>query len=152
MEENNPIWDKVKEKIFNQVDLGTFDFENITLNAPLGDHWWKTINENGETCGFAWGDYTSNGFEISLVVGEEYRRDGLGSQIIEELEHIVKCQGVYNMVAIIQSTNPNAVKMIDWLYSKGYKLIFTNTLKTKEFATNLAKRQMVDLELVKELS
>lgn len=98
------------------------------------------------------GDYTSNGFEISLVVGEEYRRDGLGSQIIEELEHIVKCQGVYNMVAIIQSTNPNAVKMIDWLYSKGYKLIFTNTLKTKEFATNLAKRQMVDLELVKELS
>ena len=143
------MWDEEKERIFNQVESGTFD--NIILNAPLGENWWKAINEKDEVCGFGWGMFTSSDFEISIAVDENNRQKSLGTQIIEELEVIARGKGIYKMTALIQATNPIAIKMVEWLYNKGYELYFENVLRSDEFAKNLARKQIIDLELIKEL-
>ncbi|WP_339243074.1 GNAT family N-acetyltransferase [Paenibacillus sp. FSL F4-0243] len=154
VKEENPIWDNEKENIVGNVEVGTFNLENVVVGEELCQEWFKLIDDNVGVLGFGWIDYNNNNFEISVAVHKDYQGSGSGSIIIEELERIAKEKGFNEVRGIVKSSNPNAVKMIEWLYRKNYKAYWMGLQrmepKSQEFAINAVRK--LDIELIKELT
>lgn len=74
--------------------------------------------------------------DIGIVVGKNYRKGGVGSSLLKEIEDCVKQEGYDSMAMIVYSKN---TKMINWMRNKNWKesdelaplLRFTKNLSNK---------------------
>jgi GNAT superfamily N-acetyltransferase len=153
LKENEPIWDLGKERIIRQSPQGTFDLHTV-IGGSLGQEWYKLINDGGVTVAFGWLDIRGDRIEVSLAVDQAYSKLGYGSLIINEMELRAKEMGFNLLAAIVKVTNPSSLRMIKWLYQKGYKVYIPgfngNEPQSEGIAINMARR--MDVELTKHFS
>lgn len=154
IKENEPIWDGDKERIFIGTEPGCFNFNPnaMVLNNRLSDHWWKLQSHDGRVIGYGWINEEKNDAEVSVVVSKEEKCNSkhYGTNILLNLENEAKGIGYNEVIAIVQPENPNASRVIHWLFNNGYVAYGINNQKLSyESACNWIRR--IPITMIKSI-
>lgn len=126
-------------EIFNQVIAsGNVIYQDTLFTAADMSPWFQNKKSKGypvivvevedQVVGFGACDAfrTREGYkttsELAVHLHKDYRGQGLGTQILQELEKKSKAQGIHSMVACIDSGNTGSVRLHERL---GFKTVGT---------------------------
>jgi GNAT superfamily N-acetyltransferase len=118
--EQRPVWDTDKQRIIGSAEPGIFTV-NYEPGASLPGDWWSVLDATSTVVGFGWMDVGWGEAEILLAVAPGARSHGVGSFVLDNLEHEAATRGlnyVYNTVAV---THPARDEVHDWLGVRGYR-------------------------------
>ena len=91
--EDSPTWDADKQRVIGSAPEGAFDHSYTDGDALPGD-WWSARTSDGAVAGYGWLDATWGGdAEILLAVDAASQRQGVGSFVIDRLEHEAASRG-----------------------------------------------------------
>lgn len=116
--EENALWDEDKKRIIGGAPDDIVDIDPVDGEALPG-HWWCAKND-GAVVGYgcldsAWGDA-----EIALVVDTGAQRKGVGSFVLENLEHEAAAQGVNYVYNTVHAKHPKRTEVQGWLKTRGF--------------------------------
>ena len=117
--EADPRWDDDKARIVGGAPVGAFALGSFGKGDSLPGSWWRATGD-GRTLGFGWMDQTWNGAEILLAVDPAQSRSGLGTYILDRLEHEASLRGLNYMFNVVRPTHPERAKITAWLESRGF--------------------------------
>ena len=120
--EQNPVWDKDKRWIVGEAPAGVFDsrYRELEDGALVPGEWWRAV-QDGKTVGFGWLDVVWGDAEILLATDREARGQGVGTFILEHLEHEAHAQGLNYLTNIVRPTHPDGEAITAWLSKRGFK-------------------------------
>jgi GNAT superfamily N-acetyltransferase len=85
----------------------------------LGGDWWR-VEAEGKTIGYGWMDATWGDAEISLVVDPRERGRGVGTYVLEHLEHEAKERGLYYLYNEVAPSHPENDAVKQWLHGRNF--------------------------------
>lgn len=119
--EENPVWDKDKERVIGGAPAGALDLHPEPGAPVLGD-WWFVAGEDGCVVGYGWLDATWGGdAEIQLAVDPARQQEGIGGFILGRLEHQAAERGINYVYNTVRATHPYRDEVYDWLAVRGYR-------------------------------
>lgn len=129
--ESNPVWDINKDRIIG-VERDSFSIGDVQIDAYLPYYWWRLDDDNTqEVLGYGWITVyeEEDKSEFSLCVSQVHRREGLGDQILTNLEQqIIDRDFPRNIIANVYGDNPNAISIMQLLERKGYRSIWPSEM------------------------
>lgn len=117
--ESNPRWDADKQRIVGGSPAGTFALGPFAAGDSVPGTWWRAAGD-GKTVGYGWMDQTWNGAEVLLAVDASARRAGVGTYILDRLEHEAASRGLNYMFNVVRPTHPQREAVTAWLESRGF--------------------------------
>ena len=117
--EAEPRWDADKARIVGGAPPGAFALGPFAIGDSLPGTWWRVGGE-GRVMGYGWMDQTWNGAEILLAVDPSGSRAGVGTYILDRLEHEAAARGLNYMFNVVRPTHPDRAKTTAWLESRGF--------------------------------
>ncbi len=119
--EADPRWDADKQRVIGSAPAGVFDLA-YTADAGLPGDWWVARTADGTAVGYGWLDATWGGdAEILLAVDAAAQGEGVGSFVIERLEHEAATRGLNYVYNTVRSSHPDGDRLHDWLAVRGYR-------------------------------
>ena len=121
-QESLPQWDHDKARVVGGA--GPEVFEPSLLDRPEGtllpSDWWHVESEDGKTVAYGWMDVTWGDAEIGLAVDPEFQRQGIGTFILDNLEHEAAARGINYLYNVVQPTHPQQGEVSDWLKARRF--------------------------------
>lgn len=118
--EHVPQWDENKSTIIGRAPDGIFHLGNYRVGDMIPGAWWR-VEENGRTLGYGWMDATWGNAEILLAVAPDARGRGVGSFILERLEHEAARAGMNYMLNVVSVDHPERARTTKWLEARGFE-------------------------------
>ena len=119
--EDSPTWDADKQRVIGSAPEGAFDLSYTDGDALPGD-WWSARTSDGAVAGYGWLDATWGGdAEILLAVDAASQRQGVGSFVIDRLEHEAASRGLNYVYNTVRASHPDRDDLHDWLAVRGYR-------------------------------
>ena len=119
--EDSPTWDADKQRVIGSAPEGAFDLSH-TDGAALPGDWWSARTSDGAVAGYGWLDATWGGdAEILLAVDAASQRQGVGSFVIDRLEHEAASRGLNYVYNTVRASHPDRDDLHDWLAVRGYR-------------------------------
>ena len=119
--EDSPTWDADKQRVIGSAPEGAFDL-SYTDGAALPGDWWSARTSDGAVAGYGWLDATWGGdAEILLAVDAASQRQGVGSFVIDRLEHEAASRGLNYVYNTVRASHPDRDDLHDWLAVRGYR-------------------------------
>ena len=119
--ESPAYWDADKARLIGDAEPGTFGPEvgGRTEGAVLGGDWWR-VEAEGQTIGYGWMDATWGDAEISLVVDPRERGRGVGTYVLEHLEHEAQERGLHYLYNEVEPSHPENDAVTQWLETRRF--------------------------------
>ena len=118
--EDSPTWDADKQRVIGSAPEGAFDLSHADGDALPGD-WWEARTSDGAVVGYGWLDATWGGdAEILLAVDTAYQRRGVGSFVLDRLEHEAASRGLNYVYNTIRDHEGREL-VHDWLVVRGFR-------------------------------
>jgi ribosomal protein S18 acetylase RimI-like enzyme len=119
--EDSPTWDADKQRVVGSAPEGALDLSYADGDALPGD-WWAARTSDGAVVGYGWLDATWGGdAEILLAVDAASQRQGVGSFVIDRLEHEAASRGLNYVYNTVRASHPDRDDLHDWLAVRGYR-------------------------------
>ena len=119
--EDSPTWDADKQRVIGSAPEGAFDLSH-TDGAALPGDWWSARTSDGAVVGYGWLDATWGGdAEILLAVDAASQQQGVGSFVIDRLEHEAASRGLNYVYNTVRASHPDRDDLHDWLAVRGYR-------------------------------
>jgi GNAT superfamily N-acetyltransferase len=120
--ENPPRWDAAKARIIGGAPAGVFDTRLTSADegALLPGDWWRVEDDAGRAVGYGWMDVWWGDAEILLATDPDRRREGIGTFILEQLEHEARRKGHRYLTNLVRPTHPDADAVSRWLQERGF--------------------------------
>jgi len=119
--EDSPTWDADKQRVIGSAPEGALDLSYADGDALPGD-WWSACTSDGAVVGYGWLDATWGGdAEILLAVDAASQQQGVGSFVIDRLEHEAASRGLNYVYNTVRVSHPGRDDLHDWLAVRGYR-------------------------------
>ncbi|MEZ6197084.1 MAG: GNAT family N-acetyltransferase [Planctomycetota bacterium] len=120
--ESNPHWDDDKVRIVGGAGGGVFDARYAALAAgeSVPGEWWR-VEDDGRVVGYGWLDVVWGDAEILLATHVEARGQGVGTFILEHLEHEARKRGLNRLYNTVRPKHPDRAAVSAWLEGKGFR-------------------------------
>ena len=119
--ESVPLWDADKARIVGGAQPGTLP-SKLASHADkevLPDDWWRVEHE-GRCVGYGRMDVTWGDAEILLVVEPEAQGQGVGTFILEHLEHEARARGLNYLYNQVHPEHPAQQDITSWLQNRAF--------------------------------
>ena len=120
LRENPPHWDRHKAAIVGNAPPGVFDLGEHADGELISCDWWR-VEEAGEVLGYGWMDVVWGDGEILLAVDPAHRKRGIGSFILDHLEHEAVSHGLNYLYNVVPSGHPDVEGVTRWLRERGFE-------------------------------
>lgn len=119
--ENPARWDRDKARIVGGTEVGIFDgrYRKCTEGDLVPGEWWR-VSLDGRTVGYGWLDVSWGDAEILLATDVEHRDRGVGTFVLDRLEHEARNRGLNYLYNVVQSTHPHKERVTAWLTKRGF--------------------------------
>jgi ribosomal protein S18 acetylase RimI-like enzyme len=118
--QEHPVWDEDKQRVVGGQAAGIFSLSHAP-GQDLADDWWAASDASGRIVAFGWMDVTWGEAEILLAVEPDARQAGLGSFVLDQLEHEAASRGLNYVCNVVAETHPDHDAICDWLGVRGYQ-------------------------------
>ena len=112
--ENPAQWDAGKEALVGRAPEGIFDTSQFVPGELVPGEWWR-VEDGGRLVGYGWMDCTWGDAEILLVVDPAERGRGVGSFILDRLEHEAHVRGLNYLYNVVPTSHPEPRRIAAWL-------------------------------------
>ncbi len=114
-------WDADKARIVGGAPVGSLPISaaDHAEGDVLPDDWWRVEHE-GRCVGYGRMDVTWGDAEILLVVEPEAQHRGVGSFILEQLEHEARARGLNYLYNQVQAEHPAQAEITSWLRNRAF--------------------------------
>ncbi len=119
--ESPPYWDADKSRIVAGVGPGIFDpgLVDQIEGTLLANDWWRVVQDD-VTVGYGWMDTTWGDAEILLAVQPAARGQGVGTFILDRLEHEARGRGIHYLYNAVPGTHPSHDEVTAWLQARKF--------------------------------
>ena len=117
--EEQARWDADKQRIIGGAPEGVFDIEHADGDPMTGD-WWAA-KDGGTVVGYGWLDSAWGDAEILLAVDLHAQAQGVGSFVLDNIEHEAAARGVNYVYNTIRATHPRRAEVQEWLEARGFR-------------------------------
>lgn len=117
--EEAPRWDPDKQGIIGGAPPGVFDIDHAD-GSPLPGDWWSTRDEH-TVVGYGWLDVAWGDAEILLAVDPQAQATGVGSFVLDNIEHEAAARGVNYVYNTVRATHPRRAEVQEWLQRRGFR-------------------------------
>ncbi len=117
--EERPRWDADKKRIIGGAADGVFDLAPVDGESLPGD-WWSA-HDDGAVVGYGWLDSAWGDAEILLAVDPHTQRKGVGSFVLENIEHEAAARGMNYVYNRIRPHHPRRAEVQEWLEVRGFR-------------------------------
>lgn len=121
--ENPAHWDSHKADIIGGAPAGAFDSRLVraAVGELLPGEWWRVEDVAGEILGYGWMDVSWGDAEILLATHPAHQGEGVGSYVLDHLEHEARKRGLRYLTNMVRPSHPNAVVVGGWLGRRGFR-------------------------------
>lgn len=115
-------WDADKARIVGGAGVGVFGehrYEELAEGDVLGGTWWR-VEEAGRVIAYGWMDMNWGDAEILLATDRDYRRQGVGSFVMERLKREALARGLRYLTNVVHPTHPEKERLTAWLEKRGF--------------------------------
>ncbi len=126
--ENNPIWDKFKNRLFNIENPGAFSFTGLKIGTEFNCYACFVSVKDGVSNGVAILNVTdydnkSKCLEINIAVDQSDRTNkSKGVNLLKKVESICKNSPYHIIIAVVKATNKKREDVAEWFYKNGYEV------------------------------
>ena len=113
-------WDDGKSSIVGGAPAGIFDLGDPRPGDALPGDWWR-VESDGSVVGYGWMDTTWNGAEVLLAVDPGQRSHGVGTFILDHLEHEAAARGLNYLYNVVRPAHPDREGITAWLKARGFR-------------------------------
>lgn len=117
--ETPAVWDDRKARILGNAAPGVFKFGGATTGELLPGDWWH-VTDADQVVGYGWMDINWADGEILVAVDPLAQRRGVGSFVLDRLEHEARARGVNYLYNVIPPAHPEPLRLAGWLARHGY--------------------------------
>ena len=117
--ENPPYWDRAKAAIVAAAPKGSLDVPDRPDGEIVPGEWWR-VEADGRTVGYGWMDTNWGDAEILLAVDPQQRGAGVGTFILDRLEHEARARGLNYLYNVVRDTPPERSRVTRWLEDRGF--------------------------------
>lgn len=117
--ENPSYWDNRKARVVGGAPAGIFELGDPATGDVMPGEWWR-LEEDGTVLGYGWMDTTWGDAEILLAVGDDGRRKGAGTFILDQLEVEAKARGLNYLFNVVRPGHPDRDGITAWLQARGF--------------------------------
>lgn len=118
--EDDPRWDDDKQRLFGPAELAATALVPPAPGAPVADEWWHVADEKGAVVGYGWLDSEWGDAEVTFLVAEGRRGEGIGDFIIDHLEAEAAARGLNYIYNVVPAASPDHGWVSDWLLGHGF--------------------------------
>ncbi|MGD9531461.1 DUF6158 family protein [Pseudonocardia sp.] len=111
-------WNAAKAAVFGDLDPALFGI-HAEADAPLGDEWWRVEDGTG-VVGYGRLDESWGDAEILLVVAPGSHGSGVGTFILDRLEHEAAARDLNYVYNVVPDGHPARVRTASWLRDHGF--------------------------------
>lgn len=113
-------WDEAKAAVLGELSPELFGLGRPADGDALGDEWWR-VEQDGEVLGYGRLDETWGDAEILLLVAGRRRDAGVGTFILEQLEHEAAARHVNYIYNVVPQRHPDPESITGWLTARGFE-------------------------------
>ncbi|HSK60840.1 MAG TPA: GNAT family N-acetyltransferase [Actinomycetospora sp.] len=135
--EHEPRWDAGKARAFGELPPTLFGLGRPEEGQPLGDAWWRVEDDEGTAVGYGRLDDTWGDAEILVVAAPDARGTGVGSFVLEHLEHEAATRLLTSVYNVVPTRHPDGDAVRAWLTARGFATSEVGELR-KRVATGAA--------------
>lgn len=117
--ENPARWDGGKARILGASPKGVFRLGELEDGELVPGEWWR-VDDDGKTVGYGWMDTSWGDAEILLAVEPDQQRAGVGSFILEKLEHEARARGLGRLYNVVPAAHPEPEQLAGWLKKRRF--------------------------------
>jgi GNAT superfamily N-acetyltransferase len=120
--ESTPVWDNAKRRIVAGAGPAVFgdDFEGLGEGDLVPGEWWR-VEDDSQVVGFGWLDVNWGDAEVLLATDETARGRGVGTFILEQLQHEARIRGLNHIYNVVRSSHPRREQVTSWLRRRGFE-------------------------------
>jgi ribosomal protein S18 acetylase RimI-like enzyme len=120
--ETDPRFCEDKARVLGGAPKGAFDSRLLTAppGALLPGAWWR-VERDGRVVGYGWLDASWGDAEILLAVDPMEQGAGVGSFILDHLEHEARAMGLRYLTNIVRPSHPDGQTVAAWLGRRGFR-------------------------------
>jgi len=118
--ENPPRWDEGKARVIGGAAAGSIRLATYRIGELIPGEWWRVERED-EIVGYGWMDTTWGDAEVLLAVDPASRQRGVGSFILDRLEHEAAARGLHYMVNVVPAAHPDRAGFSRWLEQRRFE-------------------------------
>ncbi len=123
-------WDEEKARVLGELSPALFGFGTPTPGDALGDEWWRA-EDGGEVVGYGRLDDTWGDAEILVLVAPGNRRSGVGSFVLDRLEHEAAARHLNYIYNVVPDHHPDPETVTTWLTQHGFAANDVGELRKK---------------------
>lgn len=112
-------WDAGKRAVLGDLRPALFGFGDPDDGDALGDEWWRA-EDGGDVVGYGRLDDTWGDAEILVLVSPGRRGSGVGSFILDRLEHEASTRHLNYIYNVVPVGHPTAETVTAWLQARGF--------------------------------
>ena len=116
--EEQPLWDDNKKRVIGGAPDGVFDLNPAEGDSLSGDWWFA--QDDGTVVGYGWLDSAWGDAEVLLAVDPHAQQKGVGSFVLENIEHEAATRGINYVYNTVRATHPQRAEVQEWLESRGF--------------------------------
>lgn len=118
--EDAPRWDADKQRLFGPAELAAVGLSRPDDGAAVADEWWRVTDDEGAVLGYGWLDSEWGDAQITFLVDPAHRGRGVGTFILDRLEHEAVQRGLNYIYNVVPPTHPDPAWMTAWLVQHGF--------------------------------
>jgi GNAT superfamily N-acetyltransferase len=128
--EDTPRWDADKARILGAVASGSIDVPELSTGDLAPGEWFR-VERGGTIVGYGWMDCTWGDAEILLAVHPDESGAGVGTFILDRLEHEAAASGLNYLCNAVKPTHPQRDAITRWLVGRGFQASGDGLLKRR---------------------
>lgn len=117
--EDAPVWDAGKDRIVGGAPPGIFQLPAYAEGERLPGDWWR-VEDAGTVVAYGWMDTAWGDAEMLLAVDPGHHGQGVGTFVLDQLEHEAAQRGLNYLYNVVRPTHPDHDRVTAWLQSRRF--------------------------------
>ncbi|MGH9002600.1 MAG: GNAT family N-acetyltransferase [Acidimicrobiia bacterium] len=118
--EGAPVWDAGKARIVGGAAAGIFRLPASAEGERLPGDWWR-VEDGGAVVAYGWMDTAWGDAEMLLAVDPGHHNRGVGTFVLDRLEHEAANRGINYLYNVVRATHPDHDRVTAWLESRSFE-------------------------------